>query len=468
MLTLTLAFGASVAWGASDFLGGLASRRMPVATVLFWAQLAGLVLAAAVWFAAGAPLPEARVALLAGIAGVAEVVGFALLYRGLAIGEMAAVAPLAALTAVLPVGVALGAGERVAALEAGGMALAVVGSVLTAGDPASRRLVRGAGFGLAAALAFGVFLLALGEASESGGVAAVLCGRVVSVAVLGAVLTARRTPPRHVPRGSHAAILATLGGLDVLANLAYAGASARRFGRRARARLALPADRGAAGAGAAARAPRPCATRWRRGRAGRRDADLPGRPAGLAASVSAHDAHEVGRARLVADDLGLDRALHGLQAGDLALQLLRAPLELADAALHPLELGFELEHALDAREVHPVGGGESLDAAQPLDVRVRVQARALRRALGLDQAARLVHAQRLGVHVGELGRDGDHEDTALAVDGCAHPCAPHGHHPRAASRRICSRGLPFMTLESSSTARRCSAESSPGTSITKR
>ena len=31
MLPLTLAFGASIAWGASDFLGGLASRRIPVA-----------------------------------------------------------------------------------------------------------------------------------------------------------------------------------------------------------------------------------------------------------------------------------------------------------------------------------------------------------------------------------------------------------------------------------------------------
>ena len=41
MVPLTLAFGASVAWGASDFLGGLASRRLPVAAVLFWAQLTG-------------------------------------------------------------------------------------------------------------------------------------------------------------------------------------------------------------------------------------------------------------------------------------------------------------------------------------------------------------------------------------------------------------------------------------------
>ena len=45
MFPLTLAVGASVAWGASDFLGGLAARRLPVVVVLFGAQAVGLVLA---------------------------------------------------------------------------------------------------------------------------------------------------------------------------------------------------------------------------------------------------------------------------------------------------------------------------------------------------------------------------------------------------------------------------------------
>ena len=226
MVPLTLAFGASVAWGASDFLGGLASRRLPVLAVLFWAQLAGLVLAAMAWLAAGAPMPEPGVAALAAGAGLAELIGFGLLFRGLAVGEMSAVAPLAALTAVLPVAVAVGAGERVATLEAGGMALAVIGSALTAGDPTSRRMVRGAGYGLAAAFAFGVFLLALGEAAEAGGPSAVLCGRLASVPALALLLVARRDRGAGVPHGVDACVLAALGALDVAANLAYAGAAA--------------------------------------------------------------------------------------------------------------------------------------------------------------------------------------------------------------------------------------------------
>ena len=92
-----------------------------------------------------------------------------------------------------------------------------------------------------------------------------------------------------------------------------------------------------------------------------------------------------------------------------------------------------------------------------------------------DQPALLVHAQRLRVHVGQLGGDGDHEDAAAAVDrrgdrraapaGRAHPRAPAD---AAASRRTRSRGLPFSTRARSSTSSCCSLVSSAGTSMTKR
>ena len=68
-----------------------------------------------------------------------------------------------------------------------------------------------------------------------------------------------------------------------------------------------------------------------------------------------------------------------------------------------------------------------------LDVLLRVQARALGRALGLDQPARLVHAQRLRVHVGELGGDRDHEHAAVGLDLDA---AHGGRAPAPARRRL--------------------------------
>jgi drug/metabolite transporter (DMT)-like permease len=226
MVQLTLALGASVAWGASDFLGGLASRHLPVVIVLLGAQAIGLALAVIAWLLTGSQLPAVEVMAFAGVAGIAELLGFACLFRGLAIGEMSTVAPVAALAAVLPVAVSLGGGQQVAALEAGGMLLAIVGSAMSAADPGSRRVVRGAGLGLAAALCFGAFFVLLGEASESGGPAAVLCGRVASVSVLALIVVA--WPPASArPARLDLLVLAALGVLDVAANLAYAGAVVR-------------------------------------------------------------------------------------------------------------------------------------------------------------------------------------------------------------------------------------------------
>jgi hypothetical protein len=47
MLALGLALGASVAWGGSDFLAGLATRRLGVLGVLVLSQAFGLVALAA-------------------------------------------------------------------------------------------------------------------------------------------------------------------------------------------------------------------------------------------------------------------------------------------------------------------------------------------------------------------------------------------------------------------------------------
>jgi drug/metabolite transporter (DMT)-like permease len=225
MMPLALALSASVAWGASDFLGGLTSRRLPVMVVLLGAQLVGLALAAIAWVMAGAQVPSAEVMALGGGAGLAELLGFACLYRGLAVGSMTAIAPLAALTAVLPVALAIGAAEQIAALEAVGMLLAITGTAITATEPGSTRVARGAGLGLGAALCFGAFFVLLGESSESAGAAAVLCGRVASLAVL-VLLVAVRPPAKVRPAGLDVIAVAALGALDVAANLAYSGAAA--------------------------------------------------------------------------------------------------------------------------------------------------------------------------------------------------------------------------------------------------
>src|SRR5438045_2092367 len=57
--------------------------------------------------------------------------------------------------------------------------------------------------------------------------------------------------------------------------------------------------------------------------------------------------------RLVADQLALERAPHLLELRrHLVLELLRLALERAHAAAHAVELVLQLEHLLDAGEVH--------------------------------------------------------------------------------------------------------------------
>jgi drug/metabolite transporter (DMT)-like permease len=125
---------------------------------------------------------------------------------------------------VLPVVLAVGGGEHVAAVEAGGMVLAIVGSAVTAAEPAGRRIVRGAGLGLGAAVCFGAFFALLGHAGETGGPTAVLAGRLASVSVLAIAVCA--APRRGRPARPDLLVIAALGALDVAANLAYAIAAA--------------------------------------------------------------------------------------------------------------------------------------------------------------------------------------------------------------------------------------------------
>ena len=59
--------------------------------------------------------------------------------------------------------------------------------------------------------------------------------------------------------------------------------------------------------------------------------------------------------------------------------------------------------------------------------------------LRLDQPARLVHAQRLRVHVGQLGGDRDHEHAAVVLDPRGDAGAPRGHQEpsgRLAQQRL--------------------------------
>jgi drug/metabolite transporter (DMT)-like permease len=227
-----LALLASLLWGTADFLGGTATRRLPVAAVVGVSQLVALLGLVPVALAVGA-LDEPRSYVLPGLgAGACGLVALAAFYRALAVGTMGVVAPVAALGVVVPVAAGLVDGESPSGLQLAGIAVAVVGVVLASGPELSGR--RGAlplVLAGVAALGFGAVFVLIAEGTESGSLGSVvmtlLTMRLVSVVLLTLLLLAvvrARGAEIGVRRGD-LPVLVAIGAFDVGANASFAVAA---------------------------------------------------------------------------------------------------------------------------------------------------------------------------------------------------------------------------------------------------
>jgi drug/metabolite transporter (DMT)-like permease len=230
VLAIALALGSSLAWGVSDFLGGLKSRSLPLLVVLLISQGAALIVLSVIVAGLGEGPPGGEFLLYAALAGVSEAVGVAALYRGLAVGVMSIVAPVAATAPVVPLVVGLALGELPAPIQAVGIALAVVGIVLTAcrsgaGDEPSRIVALSLIFGTLCALGFGSFYVAMDAASEGEIQWALLVARATAVALFVVAIVLAR-PPAALRRGD-VPVVASIGVLVIAADAMYASASTR-------------------------------------------------------------------------------------------------------------------------------------------------------------------------------------------------------------------------------------------------
>ena len=227
MIAVALALGASLCWGVGDFLGGVSSRRLPTFTVLVLSQVAGLA-AVGVLVAAAADGPPGATALgFAAGAGVGGLVGLAALYRGMAVGAIAIVAPISSASAVVPFAVGLARGERPSALQLAGIGVVLAGVALTSHErgPTGPRLAAGVGLAVLAALGFGLYFVFIDEAADASQLWAVLVARAAASAVALAVVALRSGSfsfgVRDIP------VLALIGLFDVGANVLLAAALTR-------------------------------------------------------------------------------------------------------------------------------------------------------------------------------------------------------------------------------------------------
>jgi drug/metabolite transporter (DMT)-like permease len=208
-MSLVLGLLVAAFFGTGDFLGGLASRRMPTVTAVGVAQLSALVGAVVVAVVAGGD-PAPHDLALGAAAGLANVVALSCLYQGLAIGQIGVVAPLTAVIAsVIPVGWALVVGERPSPLALFGVVLAIAAGGLISLDPSesgSERSVPALVLAVAAGLAFGMSFIGYAATSHDSGLWPALTARTTSVVAVGvfAAVTRPRFDVQRVPAGQAA------------------------------------------------------------------------------------------------------------------------------------------------------------------------------------------------------------------------------------------------------------------------
>jgi drug/metabolite transporter (DMT)-like permease len=202
LTVVVLGLLASLGWGFADFGGGLASRRAPVLAVLFGSQLASMfVLVPILWLNPEPAMRPIDVAIGIGC-GVLGATGLAFLYRGLAVGRMGVVAPVAAvLTATLPVAFGILTEGAPAPLAIVGIVLAAASVVLVSRTPpAEDGRPSGLVYGLAAGSVFGLFIIAVSGLGEGLLLSPIALIRSTAVAVVAAWIVLRRQPWRISPR----------------------------------------------------------------------------------------------------------------------------------------------------------------------------------------------------------------------------------------------------------------------------
>src|SRR5271168_2999860 len=184
-----LGLAASAFWGASDFLGGLATRKTHVVGVVAIAHSLSLLLLLLIALATHTPLPPERFALLGLCAGAFGGVALILYYQALSLGEMGLTTALTGLlTALVPVAYSFLTQGRPKSTQLAGFVLAAAAIALIAYAPAGRPRPLALGLASLAGLGFGVFLVVLKVGSTHGLVWQLIFSRAASSTLAVAVV----------------------------------------------------------------------------------------------------------------------------------------------------------------------------------------------------------------------------------------------------------------------------------------
>lgn len=208
MLTAFFGLTGALIYGAADFLGGLAAKRISAMLTTAVAAFSGLLaLLVALPFVGGVWSPAA--VLWGALSGVSGAVAISLLYACLAIGPMSILSPLTAVvSAVVPMTVGLLGGELLAPVGYWALGLALVAVVLVGFVPergAVRPRLTGVLMAIGSGAMIGTFMILIDLTPPDSGLVPLVLNRAVNGAIMVAVMGVLALLARHrsrVPVGS--------------------------------------------------------------------------------------------------------------------------------------------------------------------------------------------------------------------------------------------------------------------------
>ena len=169
-----LALFSSLLWGTSDFYGGKLSKKHPALAVTGASQAIGLVIGVIIVLVSTSwikPDLSWDGYFLPGVmAGSLGFIGLVAFYSGLATGRMGVVAPISAMSVLIPITIAFINGEQPTSLQILGMSIALLGAVCASGPEIKGGLaVRPIILAVIAACGFGgaVTFIAKGSATSA-------------------------------------------------------------------------------------------------------------------------------------------------------------------------------------------------------------------------------------------------------------------------------------------------------------
>ncbi len=187
--TVALGLASAAIWGTSDFVGGIAARRLPSPAVVTLSHSLSLVLLVSLALIHGSTWPDTQSAVYGALAGVACGTGVMVLYKALALGGMGLTAAVSGvLAAVMPVIWAFATEGLPREPQIAGIVLAGVAIWMIArapGSPSSKQAIL---LGAAAGGSFGCLYIFLKLAGRGGVLWPLACSRIAS-ATLAAIVT---------------------------------------------------------------------------------------------------------------------------------------------------------------------------------------------------------------------------------------------------------------------------------------